>query len=326
MSDETPHGQNRYIEKVQVNTPLLVPSFSTRGFPLIGDIYATMKSRLFGVCLVSALDLSRSNVPQSVTDDVNLVFLDSGQYEARNWSTTNEESRSGDEAIDWKREEYRAIARGIGEVNNVVLVNYDLNNGLMQQIDEAKEDFSSAPHAACDFLAKPESPARLLNIARLAKYAKGLSEFDIVGLTAREAGESLVERCRTLVMLRNALSDVGLDSPIHVFGAISPLEVMTYFLCGADVFDGLNWLRLSFRDQASVPIEESAFESGKAILNDTELLVEEWTENLSYLYRLQSSLQRYCGNHDLRQLTEDFPAAFKAVQLAEIAGAAIASP
>ena len=323
MSEEGPHGQPRRIEKVEASTPLIVPSFSSRGFPFVKEIYTEMKDKLFGVCLVSALDLARSHVPPSVLEDVNLVFLDSGLYEARNDEFSVDGSYGPKGRADWTREEYLRVAKGVGEGNNVVLVNFDLDNDLKRQIDEAQSDFSIVPHAARDFLAKPESPARLLNVARMAKYAQELRTFDIVGITAREAGDSLVERCRTLVVLRDALGDASLDCPIHVFGAISPLEVITYFFCGADVFDGLNWLRLGFRDHASIPIEEAAFEDGKATMNDLDLLVEEWTGNLGHLYRLQASLQRYAGNQDMEELAEAFPVARRGARMAELSGAAL---
>ena len=72
-----------------------------------------MKDKLFGVCLVSALDLARSHLPASVTKDVNLVFLDSGMYEARDGDVGPEGSRGIRGIADWTRDEYLAIAKGI---------------------------------------------------------------------------------------------------------------------------------------------------------------------------------------------------------------------
>ena len=324
MSDEQPHGQLRRIEKLEASTPLLVPSFSSRGFPFVGNIYSEMKDKLFGVCLASALDLARSHMPPSVTKDVNLVFIDSGLYEARHEGLLDGGAFSPSEVPNWTRAQYLAVASTIAKSDNVVLVNYDQDNDLERQIREARGDFSTAPHAAMDFLAKPESPERLLNVGRMAKYAKDLGEFDILGITAREAGDSLVDRCRTLVMLRDALCDAHLNRPMHVFGAISPLEVLTYFFCGGDVFDGLNWLRLGFRGQASIPIEEAAFEDGKAGMNEADLFVGEWTANLGHLYRLQTVLQEYARSHNLSELAKAYPLACKAARIAKLAGAVVA--
>ena len=86
------------------------------------------------------------------------------------------------------------------------------------------------------------------------------------------------------------LYDAGLVLPIHVFGAITPQEILAYFFCGADVLDGLNWLRLLFREDGPIPIEAAAFEGTNAGLTDWELHTAGWTANLRILYRLQTAL------------------------------------
>lgn len=321
--DERPHGQVRRIDKVGVPSPLLVPSFSSCGFQRVAEIYGEMKDKLYGVCLVSAADLASGCIPVDVINEVNVTVIDSGMYESR---------KQMDECVarglpvanrPWSRDEYFEIAAGVDVAANRILVNYDGFEPLEQQIGRAAEDFSHAPHAANDFLVKPESPAHLVNVARVANYVDELSQFDIIGVAAREAGDSLTQRCRTVVTLRDTLDDADLNLPIHVFGAITPLEVLTYFFCGADVFDGLNWLRLVFRERGSIPIEETAFEDMKSNLHDCELFAEAWTANLSVLYRLQVSLQRYASTRDFVALAEEFPPAVRAARIAELAGATI---
>ena len=72
--------------------------------------------------------------------------------------------------------------------------------------------------AAADFLVKPPPGSEIVNVAGLGAHAQALDQFDVIGITAREAGGSLQKRCSSVVMLRDALSDEGLDLPIHVFG------------------------------------------------------------------------------------------------------------
>ena len=321
MPGERPHCQVRRVEKVGVSTPLIVPSFSSCGFPQVAEIYDEMKGRLYGVCLVSALDMAAGCIPANVTDEANLVLVDSGMFEARSKVRGRGGSCPSTTHAGWSRQQYCRIAAGLDASANVILVNYDGTGPVEQQIRQALEDFSYASHAASDFLVKPECPSYLVNVPRLATHIGELGQFDIVGITAREAGDSLARRCSTVVMLRDALDDAGLDAPIHVFGAISPLEVLTYCFCGADVFDGLNWLRLSFREHGSIPIEEAAFEDRKATLADFNLRSGEWLANLRCLYRLQESLRRYGLTRDLEALARDFPPARKAARIAELAGA-----
>ena len=308
---------------MRVATPLIVPSFSSCGFPQVADIYDGMKDKLYGVCLVSALDLASGCIPANVIDEVNLVLIDSGMYEAKNSAPALGDDCTSTTTAHWLRQQYLDIAGGIDGGANVILVNYDRAETLRQQIMWAAEDFTHAPQAASDFLVKPEFPSSLVNVAKLAKHAGELQQFDIVGITAREAGDSLVKRCSTVVMLRDALGDAGLDVPIHIFGAINPMEVLAYFFCGADVFDGLNWLRLAFRKNGSMTIEEAAFEEQNFNLDDCDLRMDQRNSNLRFLYRLQKSLHRYCLVNDLDELAREFPFALKAARTAELAGAVI---
>ena len=322
MGPEYPHADSRRIQKLEVSTPLIAPSFSSRGFPQLPNIWEEFKRKLYGVCLVSAFDIAEGNIPVDASAVVNIVIIDSGLYE------TSETYGSGElqgavPTNKWTRARYRESVRDICQEENVVLVNFDEAGELEEQIKNSAEDFSHACHAASDFLVKPLDSTGLVNVPKLAEHREALNQFDIIGITAREMGNSFVRRCSAVVMLRNLLNDAGLSTPIHVFGAISPYEVLTYFLCGADVFDGLNWLRLAFRDGASLPVYESAMEDGKWNRTDVDLLAEEWTSNLRFLYRLQARLQLYVENGALESLAEEFPLARQAAYIAEIAGAEI---
>ena len=252
MQDERPHGQVRRINKVGVPTPLLVPSFSSCGFQRVSEIYGDMKDKLYGVCLVSASDLASGCIPAGVIGEVNVTVIDSGMYESRKQVDVCIAHGLPAANGSWSRDDYFEIAADVDAAANGILVNYDGYEPLEEQIRRAEEDFSHAPHTANDFLLKPESPARLVNVTRVAKHVDELAQFDIIGIAAREAGDSLTQRCRTVVTLRDTLDDANINLPIHVFGAITPLEVLTYFFCGADVFDGLNWLRLAFRERGSI--------------------------------------------------------------------------
>ena len=287
MGTERPHAQSREIEKVEVQTPLIVPSFSSRGFSQVSEIWEEFRHRLYGVALVSSLDVAEGLIPTDVTDTLNFTIYDSGLYETSDQFM----SASGEHILpystDWTRSQYHKTVTEIDNTANFMLVNFDHRGRLEEQLEFASEDFSIAPNAATDFLLKPERATEIVNISKLASCTQALGQFDVVGITEREAGNSLVKRCRSVIMLRNILDDACLDIPIHIFGAITPLEILTYFFCGADVFDGLNWLRSSFKTTTSVPIEEVAFEKPNWNVSEFDLLDVERTRNLRTLYRLQ---------------------------------------
>ena len=323
MEVECPHAQVRRVHKLGVGTPLIAPSFSSRGFPYLSDIWEEFRHKLYGVCLVSAFDVAGGRIPEGVADMVNVVIVDSGLYETnKGWL------ESGDRHVPppdtrWTRKQYHETVKRIGDGGNAMLINFDHVGTLEDQIDRASKDFSLAPHAASDFLIKPTDVTEWVNIPKLSQYLEALKQFDAIGITARESGGSFLKRCSSIVTLRELLNDAGLDTPIHVFGAINPYEVLAFFFCGADIFDGLNWLRLAFRSDGSVPIDESALEDMKWNLPEADLHSEEWTNNLRFLYRSQEAMQEYALNGNFESLVEEFPIARRAARIAEIAGAEI---
>ena len=324
MKSEPFHSQSRIIDNIEVETPLIIPSFSSYGFPNVTQIYGDLIDSIHGVCLVSALDLHLGVIPNDVTDNVNLVVVDSGMYEARSRACSHSDGFEDFAKPDWTREQYWDTVRDLDPSANIILVNYDESRRLELQIACAAEDFAISPTAASDFLLKPDSDTPIVNVARLAEQIEPLQKFDIIGITAREAGESLLKRCRTVIMLRELLSSTDTAKPIHVFGAISPLEIVTFFLCGADIFDGLSWLRLSYAQGQSRAIAECAFDNGKVDLFDSEVCFHEWIANISLLYRLQRALHGYITTYDFDELKREFPLAVKASRVAKLAGANIA--
>ena len=179
MDVEYPHVHTRRIHKLEVSTPLIAPSFSSRGFPHISNVWEEFKHKLYGVCLVSAFDVAEGRIPTDATDVVNVVIVDSGMYE------TNREYNSGKlhtSALpsEWTRARYHESVKDIGEKGNVILVNFDEVGRLEQQIKRSSEDFSHTPHAVSDFLVKPTHPTGLVNLPKLFHHQEALREFDEV--------------------------------------------------------------------------------------------------------------------------------------------------
>ena len=323
MEVDNPHAQMRMVHKLGVRTPLIVPSFSSRGFPHVADIWDEFSHKLYGVCLVSAFDVAAGRIPSDVTDSVNVVILDSGLYEVDDRMVGSCDQYAPSMPVTWTRHQYHETLNVIGQTAKVILVNFDQIASLEDQLCWASEDFRIVPHVASDFLIKPTGPTEFVNLPKLRQRLDELAHVSVIGITAREAGDSLLTRCNSIVMLRDMLNDAGLDTPIHVFGAITPYELLTYFFCGADIFDGLDWLRFLFRKHGSTSIDESAMETLQWNLTDLELQIQGWTRNLRFLYQLQEAMQRFGTNCNLETLVGEFPIAKRAAEIAYIAGAEI---
>ena len=294
-----------------------MPSFSSRGFPNLPEIWEEFSDKLYGVCLVSAFDVAQGDVPRDVTDLVNVVVWDSGAFETGNGH------HATSTPVEWTRRRYQETLKNIGAGSNAIVVNFDQIGPLEEQISRASEDFSLVPLAASDFLVKPADEMELVNLPKLGLHLDQLAQVNVVGIAAREAGDSLLTRCCSIVMLRDMLNKVGLDTPIHVFGAINPYEVLAYFFCGADIFDGLNWLRCLFRRSGSIPIGDSATEDFRWNLTDSELRMQAWTHNLRFLFQLQEGIKQFGAGGSLESLLEEFPVARETTRIAHVAGAEI---
>ena len=58
----------------------------------------------------------------------------------------------------------------------------------------------------------------------------------------------MLDRMARTALLRRAMDEAGVTAPLHIFGALDPLSVCLYFLSGAEMFDGLTWIRYGYED------------------------------------------------------------------------------
>jgi hypothetical protein len=230
-------------------TPLLVPSFSSKGFPDVRKIIAYSSEIIEGPILISAYDLHYEKITPPF-DFASLLFLDSGGYEA---SKDAELSDFGDREHvpkEWTMEMYETqLAKWRPKVPSVI-ISYDHPKAklpIREQIARARAMAPGRTDIMREILLKPETDEQtLLKVDSVLPNIHGLAEFDVIGVTEKEIGNSVLSRMQNIARLRQALDKVGIDVPIHVFGSLDTVTTPLYFLAGADIFDGLTWLRFAF--------------------------------------------------------------------------------
>lgn len=257
---------------VTLETPLLVPSFSSKGFSRSSttgeskdDEYVSGLHRQYEAAgefiteaaLVSAFDISHGYLPTppKLGNFAELLFLDSGGYEVSDYLDLSDVEESIPKNEKWTQPQYAKVLAAWPKDLATAIVSYDHPKerlALEVQITEAKTLFSSHKHHLQIFLLKPETEAQSTLKETLPKVfanPAALKSFDIVGVTERELGSSPGTRMHNLALLRRALDSVDLSTvPIHVFGALDPLSATLYFMSGAEIFDGLTWLRYAYAD------------------------------------------------------------------------------
>ncbi len=283
------------------STPLVLPSFSSKVFASEDDkdILKQTVARI-GDIVVSPILVSAYDLHQKLLDDQDgnlvlappLTFIDSGGYEMNRIANGK--------VAPYGPAEHRQALAGWPSALPAVMVNYDTySEDLAEQIDAATS-LCPGQKVGRMLLLKPGSPENDLSgtIRQIGANSVSMSGVDAVGLTEKEAGICLRDRLHTIEVLRRELDGCGLgDIPIHVFGGLDPLRSPLYFLAGADIFDGLSWLRYAY-DGA-----QAAYLDGFASFKHPDIAIKEakWmVRRANYIEttRMQTNMLRFLATGD----------------------------
>jgi len=288
---------------VVARTPLLVPSFSSKGFPEVEKILTFSKEFITDVTLVSAYDIHYELVTSPI-NFVDLAFLDSGGFEASQDYEFAEMYKRDHFPREWTIERYTETVSTWRPGSAGVVVSFDHPKQFLkveEQIAQAKAMKEIRGDVLWEILLKPETEdQRFVPIDKVLDAIHQLAGFDLIGFAERELGSSYRKRAQRVAELRRALDEAGITSPIHLFGSLDPVTSPLYFLAGAEVFDGLTWLRLAFKDGRALHVSTAAAELDHATQRtETDLFHSIWSGNLYYLSSLRSRM--------LSALEEDDP-------------------
>lgn len=291
----------RRLSPFGISTPLIIPSFSSKGFPTLKAIHTAMRPFITRISLVSAFDIAKGFLNSDAAYASDLVFIDSGGYEAKTSFNPMEAYQDLKYTSNWSFEEYDKILYSLQPKSDIVFVSFDLEMSLplFEQLTRSLELFHKYPQFAGAFLWKPEGSHLFIGDEdELGNYTDELRQISILGVTDEELGASLIDRCKKIAEIRSVLSSSGLNTPIHIFGCIDPLRCILFFLCGADMFDGLAWLRYDFHGNSAYYLKQSAIRRCKAEFKDAELIMDIWSRNLSYFTLLRQSMVDFVANHN----------------------------
>jgi hypothetical protein len=188
-----------------------------------------------------------------------------------------------------------------------VLISYDHPKErlpIKAQIERAKAMASNRNGFLREILLKPETATQtLLQMPDIIQNVHGLADFDVIGLTEKEAGHSILDRMKSIAQLRLALSKAGLEIPIHVFGSLDTVTTPMYFLAGADIFDGLTWLRFAYH-QGNTVYKHNYGAIKFGVVTKTHLIDGHcWNDNYRYMKEMELEMRRYLNGEDFAVFT-----------------------
>ncbi|WP_343748006.1 hypothetical protein [Fluviicola sp.] len=309
---------------VRLETPLMVPSFSSKGYGFkkkrskrapdtseVADAFQFAKEFLTETLLVSAYDIFYSHIPfdeDSICTE--LTFIDSGGYETGGGYDISATSKFNYDIKAWDVNQLNRVLSKWPEHKAAIAVSYDHGNhriSLKDQIDSAKALFSTHSNFLSDFLIKPETKdQQFVKVQNIIDNIQDLSGFSIIGLTERELGSSILNRMINIAEIRRALDNAGISSPLHIFGSLDPITTILYFLVGAEIFDGLTWLKYSYYNDSAI------YQSNYGALNvdlgihvsDAKVKSMSITQNTYYLEKMKYIMKDFIEYQDFEQFDE----------------------
>jgi hypothetical protein len=329
----------------EFTTPLLVPSFSSKGFnqlvhgsgkhpnfhyksgkeSRIRNIYNSTREWLTDAILISAYDVYHNHMPRLDAPpehpadfcSAELVFVDSGGYETSPMHDLSSAYASAVTIRGWDVNKYRSVLDSWPPMPSSVFVSFDKGNeycSVEEQILEAYDLFQDYEGCLSDFLLKPESNNQHYLDEAIEKLILNIdlcTPFSIIGVTEKELGDKPVTRIKMIAKLRRALDRAGIEAPIHVFGALDPVSSCAYFIAGAEIFDGLTWLRYSYDES----FDRCVYHSNNGWLNSgidlpqERLEVTNMCQNTGYLIGLQRRLSNCVemAKEDINEAIQTLP-------------------
>jgi len=287
---------------VAATGPLVVPSYSSKALARIPVSTAIENTAEFiaGSVLISAYDIQHHDVDPN-RFKVQLIIVDSGGYEMLVDEEGKRRGGNADHAsFPWSPDLHAKTLAAIDIAIPVIAVSYDRTElTIGDQIVAALA--ARNPRLGSAFLLKPRN-GDTLTIESIAEHAAMLRHFDIVGVTEKEAGSSFFERLTFVARLRSLLDLNEVDKPIHVFGGLDPFMTPLYLLAGADIVDGLTWLRMAFTDgDAQYLPAYAAMSDPMATLKDIEWRIRR--SNFSRVVDIQTAIRRFLRNGDYDMLS-----------------------
>lgn len=284
-------------------TPLLVPSFSSKGFPHVSRSLVYGEEVITGAILVSAYDLHYRVISRPL-NFAELIILDSGGYEASIDKDFSELGYPSPDPRPWNEEFHLSVVDNWQAEVPTILVSYDHPDSKCSFADQATKArrllMQRANSLSC-LLIKPESRFQeFIAIDELLGQLHVVRGFDVIGVTDKELGGSTWERMLNISRLRNSLARIGLNTPIHIFGGLDPLLTPLYFLAGADIFDSLTWLRLAYKEGVSIyGPEHGALQYG--IREDDKTNEGKmFFENIYFLDELRKQMRQFLKTKDFK--------------------------
>lgn len=237
---------NQRLFKIEVNrkvidTPFFFPAISSIKTNFKIEEYLNLIQKIaYPGFLISSYDIYTADeeekkelmgIISDSTDGETLTLLDSGHYEAF-WYHDKE----------WEIQKLKSI---LDKIFVDFCFSFDVFwDNTKEEEQYVKETITSIAETAgiqrsgTTIPLLHSEPNSFPDVVR--KVVEGINP-EVVGVPERELGSSIFERARTVKRIRDELDKTNRQIPLHLLGTGNPISILLYTLCGADIYDGLEW-------------------------------------------------------------------------------------
>lgn len=316
-------GRSRRIRLrrgIEFETPLLVPALSSAAIgplPHAKDpgsrpklttcsiVHSeTLIYSIEEVLLISAYDVHHQLLADSESLNSEflhsryagprLLIIDSGWYEKGNGAAGGAFVEGSEVARSWDQSDYENTLDELDSEVRAIAVSWDYEGPYREQISCAQDFFGARPRFASTILLRRPGESRFHNFEKLSgEDARNLRAFDVVGVTEKELGDTILDRIVALAKFRKLLDEADVSAPIHVFGGLDPLFTPLYFAAGGEVFDGLGWLRYAYHDGIAIHRDEAALLGRQIDKRWVQVMTKVQMDNLDSLRDLGGELRLF---------------------------------
>lgn len=225
----------------QIKTPFFFPSISSiRTNFKVTEYFDLIKKTGYPGFLISAYDIYHLENKEEIikqiselTETSKFTLIDSGYYE-KFWNNDK----------NWSINKYKSILTGI-KID--MCFSHDVFWKPGTKTKEHIQEIITNTAITASFLSEGEVIPIIHGTPKdfpsmIKQVIKGI-EPQIIGITERELGASLLQRAATLKEIRDEVDSIREDILIHVLGTGNPASILTYTLCGANTFDALEWCK-----------------------------------------------------------------------------------
>lgn len=300
---------------VSIELPRLVPSFSSKGFPFytheetknltseVSDVLLNTGPTITDSILLSAYDLSHGYLhnPEQFYGNKEMIIIDSGGYElSEDFDSSEIKQEHNIIDHDYDVDKYAKVLSMLPTDYPIVITNFDYDfqgKAIEEQIREAQTFFNQYPSFSHDFIIKPSKRKQYLDIDEITPHIEKLRRFDIIGVTEKELGRSLLHRMTNIANLRIAMDRKTIDKPIHIWGGLDPVISPLYYCAGAEIFDGISWLRYGYH--CDIAISRDAYTAIELGTQKQWRIAESLRQanNIGYLEKLTISMRRFADSN-----------------------------